>query len=255
MGIFDPPRKKIIDLSLRQPVPVRPLPLHLFTASEDIPRFSNQNHAIGATAGLVSDLFVPNCTCIVQRVICQLTTANTIQLLVNGEPVSAVMSFAVNTVVEFPGFILPNNAKVSLIVTSNSPVNFDVVWIKEFCLDHILKQLFVTSPGLTDAQLHGDFPLPISQVEGTTGATGQVIVPATVGGIQIRPANPNRQAVLIVNMGTTDVFLGYTNAVTIANGMLLPGIKGAAITIPNTQSIYGIVAAGTQVVSYISSDN
>jgi len=36
--------------------------------------------------------------------------------------------------------------------------------------------------------------------------------------------------------------------VTTGTGQLLPGVKGASLTIPTTAAIYGVVATGTQTV-------
>lgn len=85
----------------------------------------------------------------------------------------------------------------------------------------------------------GNSNLAHNQVSVTTGATPIVAARA-------------RGAVTIVNSGTVDVFLGGSG-VTILNGVLLPGVKGASFTINNGAAVYGIVGAGTQTVSYIES--
>lgn len=240
MGLFDV-RPKRIDLSVRQSVPCGP----------SVPSFSKQNHALGSTGiAFVTDLFVPNCACTVQRVICQLTTDNTIQLLINGEPVSALLTFRSGTVVEFPGFLLPNNAKVSLLVTTNTTVNFDVVWIKEFSLELIQKQLFVSGAATPS-------PLSIFEDGAPNVAHNQVPIDATVGGILIVAARTTRRGVLIVNHGGADVFLSDGTGSTIVLGLLLPGtdangnaLKGAAVTLPTQKQVRGITAGATQVVSF-----
>lgn len=80
-------------------------------------------------------------------------------------------------------------------------------------------------------------------------ATNQVTVATTVGGTQIIPARIGRSAVTITNFGTTDVYLG-NSGVTTTTGSLLVGTKGASVTIPTSAAIFGIVATGTQAVSY-----
>lgn len=68
---------------------------------------------------------------------------------------------------------------------------------------------------------------------------------------RIDAPNPNRVGIMVINHGTTDVFIGKSSAVTVNNGALLPGVKGAAMTIPTTSDIWGIVAVGSQLVSFI----
>lgn len=84
------------------------------------------------------------------------------------------------------------------------------------------------------------------QVGATTIATTQVSVGTSA--TQIVAARAARDAVIIVNLGTTPVYLG-TSGVTTGNGLLLLGVQGAAITIPVTAAIYGIVGAGSQSVA------
>lgn len=107
----------------------------------------------------------------------------------------------------------------------------------------------VTGP-LTDAQLRATpVPSSISSIDGEGSiASAQVSVTTTAG--TVVAARAGRRSLLIVNHGTTDVFLGPAT-VTVANGILLPGVKGASISIPTTALVQGIVAAGAQTVSYI----
>ena len=81
---------------------------------------------------------------------------------------------------------------------------------------------------------------------------------ATVGtsATPIVPANPNRKAATIVLKGTAPVetFIGGAG-VTTANGCPVPAIAGASITIETGAAIYGIVAAGSQVVGYIETSD
>ena len=79
-------------------------------------------------------------------------------------------------------------------------------------------------------------------------ATNQVSV--TSAATAIVAARATRRAVLIINHGTTDVYIGGAT-VTTATGILLAGSEGASISIPTTAAVYGIVASGTQAVSYI----
>jgi hypothetical protein len=77
--------------------------------------------------------------------------------------------------------------------------------------------------------------------QATVTTTAAVIVAARRG----------RDSVTLQNHGTTDVFIGATDDVTTLTGFLLPGTKGASITVPATTDIYGIVGAGTQVISVL----
>ena len=61
-------------------------------------------------------------------------------------------------------------------------------------------------------------------------------------------ARDDRRAVLVVNHGTADVFIG-DSTVSALTGLLLPGTKGAALSVPTDVAIYGIVASGIQRVS------
>lgn len=83
-------------------------------------------------------------------------------------------------------------------------------------------------------------------------ATGQVTIDTTA--TQIVPAAPanERRSVLVVSHGGVDVFLGKSNVTTsgAGGGVLLTGTKGASITLETRGAIYGIVAAGTQLVSW-----
>ena len=79
-------------------------------------------------------------------------------------------------------------------------------------------------------------------------ATNQVSI--TSAATAIVAARATRRSVLIINHGTTDVYIGGA-AVTTSTGILLAGTEGAAIGIGTTAAVYGIVASGSQTVSYI----
>jgi hypothetical protein len=81
-----------------------------------------------------------------------------------------------------------------------------------------------------------------------TFATNQATI--TTSAAVVVPANASRRSVTIVGIGTTDAYLGVVG-VTTGTGVLLVGVKGAAMTIETAAAIYGIVASGTQVISYI----
>jgi hypothetical protein len=75
----------------------------------------------------------------------------------------------------------------------------------------------------------------------TVGATATLIVAQNVG----------RKAVVITNLGITPVYLGSNSSVTATTGQILPGTVGASISIPSTSAVYGIVASGSQAVSFL----
>lgn len=87
-----------------------------------------------------------------------------------------------------------------------------------------------------------------TQLGASNLATGQAT--ATTSASILVPARSGRISVTVENLGTTDTFLGAAG-VTAATGMLLVGTKGSAVTIYTQAAIYGIVATGTQAVSFL----
>lgn len=79
-------------------------------------------------------------------------------------------------------------------------------------------------------------------------ATNQVSVALT--STQIAAARSSRGAITVTNHGTNPVYIG-TGTVTAANGLLLPGVVGASVTIPTNAQIAGIATGGAQTVSYL----
>jgi hypothetical protein len=76
-------------------------------------------------------------------------------------------------------------------------------------------------------------------------------VTVTTTATAIRPAvNANRAALVVVNHGSTNVFLGFSNAVTPTTGVLLVGVPGSSLTFQTQTVVYGIVATGSQIVSF-----
>lgn len=82
-----------------------------------------------------------------------------------------------------------------------------------------------------------------------TLAHNQVSVDTTAGGVTIAAARATRRSITIVNHGATAVYLGV-GTVTAANGFLLLGVAGAAVTLHVNVAIKGITASGSQTVSY-----
>lgn len=82
-------------------------------------------------------------------------------------------------------------------------------------------------------------------------STGQVTVQST-SATEIVTQNTGRKAVLVTNLGAVDVYIGDSSAVTTSTGQLLPGTKGASISIPTTGTVWAIAASSTQDVSFMS---
>lgn len=70
------------------------------------------------------------------------------------------------------------------------------------------------------------------------------------GGSLIVAERSGRSSVLIVNHGTTVVYLGGQN-VNVTTGLYLAGVAGASVSIPGGAAIYGKAASGSQTVSYM----
>lgn len=80
----------------------------------------------------------------------------------------------------------------------------------------------------------------------STIATSQVSVATT--STQVVAARALRGSVKITNLGTTDVFIGVTG-VTTTTGDLLPGTKGASITVPTNAAVFAVASGAAQTVS------
>lgn len=100
-----------------------------------------------------------------------------------------------------------------------------------------LQSISVTSTGVVNT----------TRVGGTMN-TGQVSIGST--STLILAANANRKRLVLVNMGTTNVFIG-NSGVTIGTGQLLLGIAGYPIPVYFTGNVYGIVGTGTQTIAYL----
>jgi hypothetical protein len=90
-------------------------------------------------------------------------------------------------------------------------------------------------------------PVPTTETYSSI-ATGQVTVASTA--TQIVAARAGRKEVTIVNNATTVVYLGGSS-VTSTTGLMLAGATGEGITISGGAAIYGIVATGSESVSFL----
>lgn len=84
---------------------------------------------------------------------------------------------------------------------------------------------------------------------GSSFNVGQVSVGAAA--TLIVAQNTGRKAVVVTNTSTTAVYVGANKNVTTSNGQLLPGVVGASLSIPSTSAIYGIVATGSETVTFL----
>jgi hypothetical protein len=103
-----------------------------------------------------------------------------------------------------------------------------------------------------DAQPTPGGPPAIQVVQPTASsgvpAHGQITVGTSA--TQIRAATANRTALIIVNHGSTNVFVGFTNAVNATTGVMLVGIPGQTLTFQTQSAIWAYVASGSQVVGF-----
>jgi len=87
---------------------------------------------------------------------------------------------------------------------------------------------------------------PITRAGGVLN-TNQVTIANTP--TLIVAANANRKRLVLVNMGTTNVYFGGA-AVSSATGQFLVGVAGYPLPVYYTGAVYGITASGSQVISY-----
>jgi hypothetical protein len=83
----------------------------------------------------------------------------------------------------------------------------------------------------------------------SSGSTGQTTIGTAATLIKVR--NACRRAIKITNLGATDVFISFSLSVNPISGDLLLGVKGSFIVIPTTLDVYGIVATGSQLISWM----
>lgn len=81
-------------------------------------------------------------------------------------------------------------------------------------------------------------------------ATSQATADTTSGGVQLVAARAGRHSLRLVNLGTTDVWVG-PKGVSSTTGALLVGTKGASLPIDTQDAVYGVVGTGSQAVSVI----
>jgi len=94
----------------------------------------------------------------------------------------------------------------------------------------------------------GTFSFGFAERGAPNFVTGQGTATTNMG--TVVAARATRRALLVVNTGTVDMYLGAGTAVAATTGLLLTGTKGAAVSLPVTGAIYSIAAAGSAVYSY-----
>lgn len=197
---------KTLDLSSRANIP---------SNNQSVPSFTRVSHANGTlnfSGAQVLDLFSPSVGCTVKNIVAQLSTANTVQLLVNGEPISALINVPANSLMVFPGVYLPNNAKLSLSLAAAAVVTFDVPYVVGVLgSDEVTRDLRVTA------------------FAGNIGAGTKIVQSATASR---------------TNAGTT-IALTFAQAVTPGNHILLY-IQQAGGTVASvadgTANVYSLLA-------------
>lgn len=78
--------------------------------------------------------------------------------------------------------------------------------------------------------------------------TNQVLIGTSP--TQIVAQRASRVAVIVIQHGANDVFLGDANVKT-TNGLLLSGNKGASQVVGVTKELFGVVSSGTQTISFM----
>lgn len=74
-------------------------------------------------------------------------------------------------------------------------------------------------------------------------------VTLTSAATQLAPKNQNRISLTLTKHGNQDFFYGCDATVTTSSGAILSGACGSYISIPTTDSVFGILSGGSLVVS------
>lgn len=117
---------------------------------QTIPSFRRDNHATGSGAGTSSKaviVFNSNVAATIRHIIVQTSAACTLQLLLNQQPFSLPIAVGAGAIIRFAGTLIANNESLSISVSANSTLNFEVVWVKEFHVEHITTDTAVVYAG------------------------------------------------------------------------------------------------------------
>lgn len=105
-------------------------------------------------------------------------------------------------------------------------------------------EYLLSTNGALDVSASVTVPPPVGAANFGTGQQALSGTAAEIVAIRL-----TRTTVTIVNLSTTDVYIG-DSGVTTSTGQLLLGTKGSAVTLATTAAVYGIVATGTPSVSF-----
>lgn len=88
----------------------------------------------------------------------------------------------------------------------------------------------------------------VTTTEGASNGAGAQVAVTTTATL-IAAARVGRKSILLQNLGATDVWIGFSNAVAATNGLLLPAGRGQGLALDGGAAIYGVVASGAQTIS------
>lgn len=141
-----------------------------------IPSFTKLYRTVGSISAS-GKIFDPNAACTVLWVLVQVTAATTIQLAVDNVPVSPPLNVPAGTVIRFAGTLLPNNSRLSFLLTGTTTANFSVAWIKQFFPEFISHDTAVSFGSSTGTVATVNAAL-IPGTKATYGAFGSSFTPA-----------------------------------------------------------------------------
>lgn len=131
---------------------------------------------------------------------------------------------------------------MSMGISTTAPPSYTTAQVNALSLD-TSGNLRVSATGTVGVSNQPVGAAAFATAQAAPGVSATSIVAARTGA-----AGTGRIAAIIINMSTTPVYLGGSG-VTTATGQYLAGVVGAAIVIPTTAAIYGIVTSGTGSVS------
>lgn len=117
---------------------------------QNLPSFRRSNRNVGSGAGTTATpviVFNPHGAASVRWILIQTSAACTLQLLLNQQPFSLPITVGAGAIIRFAGLFLANNEVLSISVTANSTLNFEVAWLKEIHPDTIVKDTAVIYAG------------------------------------------------------------------------------------------------------------
>lgn len=216
---------------------------------------------------LVSNL-VGNTITVVQS-----TAANLQATVTQGTPLAATVanSWPVNVLATVPNLTLTSLPTITIntpTVNQGTPTSFANAWPVTNLNGNTITVLPGGTTGTPNANVMtvqgttNMMPLSVSQSFVTPQATpwttkqigsgfstSQVSVTSAI--TLIAATNTNRMRLTITNMGTTDIFLGSGNSLTITNGQILLGVKGYPYLVRSTAPVYGVGYSGSNTVAYM----